>query len=379
MRIIIAVVIITALVLGWMRVMRPADLPVDQGLHLDYPVSHVNGPALVAIQPWLNQRHYQSPQILEQHLESYLQAARDGGAMRAGSIVVFPEHIGTWLVAAKAPVMGFRARKTDTAMAWLIVRHPLRFARAYFDSDERDRAAAAIFRMKAPAMARDYTRVFGRLAQKFEVTIVAGSIVLPNPQVRDGTLRPGQGPLYNVGAVFHPDGQIDAQLVRKVHPIPSEAGFTAAAPASELPVFNTLSGKLGVLICADSWHPDVYEALRGRGVQTMAVPAFLQPEKVWESPWHGYTTGWPKDADRGDELRITERQAWMRYALGGRLTSAGAVRGATAFLRGNLWDLGSDGANILVTADGAWVDGHAGGASISALALSPTTGIAPRP
>lgn len=379
MRIFIAVVIVAALVLGWMRVMRPADLQVDQGLHLDYPVSHVDGPALVAIQPWLDQRHYQTPQTLGQHLEGYMQVARDGGAMGAGSIVVFPEHIGTWLVAVKAPVMAFRARKTDTAMAWLIVRHPLRFARAYFESDEQDRAAAAIFRMQAPAMARDYTRVFGRLAQKFEVTIVAGSIVLPNPQVTNGTLRPGRGPLYNVGAVFHPDGQIDVKLVRKVHPIPSEAGFVAAAPASEVPVFDTISGRLGVLICADSWHPDVYEAMRGKGVQTMAVPAFLQPSKVWESPWHGYTTGWPDDADKADALRITERQAWMRYALGGRLSSAGAVRGATAFLRGNLWDLGSDGANILVTADGAWVDGHTSGASISTLALTPRIRHAPTP
>ncbi len=180
----------------------------------------------------------------------------------------------------------------------------------------------------------------------------------------------GSGPLYNTGFVFHPDGRLDPKPVRKVHPIPDEAGFTAAAPAQRLPVFETEHGRLGVLVCADSWHPDTYAALAEQNVQIMAVPAFLQPSNVWETPWQGYTTGWPDDANPKDQTRLSEREAWITYALGGRMRSFGASHGVTAFLRGNLWDLGSDGANILVTKERTWVDGQRSGAFISVLPLT---------
>ena len=353
--------------------MRPANLRTDTDLKLNTPLEKAGGPSLVAIQPWLDERHYQSADHLQRHLRGYLQAAREGGAMPTESIVVFPEHIGTWLVAAKAPTQAFRAPSTQSAMAWLIARHPLRFVMSLLRSHEDDRFAAAIFRMQAKQMAKDYASVFGTLAAEFDVTIVGGSIVLPDPQVESGRIKPSAGPLYNVSVVFHPDGKADPLLVRKIHPIPDEAGFTAAAPAADLPVFHTSVGTLGVLICADSWHPDSYAAFAGRDVQTLAVPAFLQPANVWQSPWHGYTTGWPDDADRADEMRLTEHTAWLRYALAGRMKDTNARTGATAFLRGNLWDMGSDGANILVTETSAWVDGQRDGASISVLPLNGKT------
>ncbi len=362
--------VLASLLAAWAWLMQPANLATDNNLHLELPLGRVAGPALVAIQPWMDERHYQNAKQLGHHLAGYLQAARDGGAMPEGSIVVFPEHIGTWLVAAKAPAQSFKTLNRNRAMAWLIASRPVHFTRAYFASDEDDRLAAALFRMQAPRMAADYTKVFSRLAQDFGVTIVAGSIVLPEPAVRAGLLSPGDGPLYNVSAVFHADGGIDPNLVRKVHPIPDEAGFTAAAPAKSLPVFETASGRMGVLICADSWHPDVYAVLRAQSTEIIAVPAFLQPTGVWESPWHGYTTGWPEDADRSDVLRLTEREAWMGYALAGRLGDAGARQGATAFLRGELWDLGSDGANILVKGNDARVAGRRDSASISAAPLA---------
>jgi predicted amidohydrolase len=358
------------LFLGWKWLMLPAKLEAPVDLHLATQPEAQSGPVLLAVQPWLNQRHYQSPATLGQHLHQYLQVARNNGALPAGSIVVFPEHSGTWLVAARAPAAAFSAASTQSAMLWLIASHPLGFVRALLGSDEEDRFAAAVFRMQAPAMARDYSQVFGDLAREYGVTIVAGSIVLPDPEVRDGRVWPGTGPLYNVSAVFHPDGRADPQLVQKVHPIPDEAGFTRAASASRLPVFETSAGPLAVLICADSWHPDTYAALAGQGVQTLAVPAFLQPGDVWQSPWHGYTTGWPEDAATSDENQITEHQAWMRYALAGRMQSLSAQSGATAFLRGNLWDLGSDGANILVTPERAWVDGQIESAALSVLPLT---------
>jgi carbon-nitrogen hydrolase len=357
---------------GLWGVYRTPPAPKTGGsLHLtEPPAESLSATAnLIAIQPWMRTGDYRNATTLEHRLAGYFDAARDAGLLTPGSVVVLPEHVGTWLVAADAPAASFSAATTSGAMTHLILASPLPFAIALARSSEADRLAAAVFRMRAGRMAHDYQRVFGRLAETYGVTIVGGSIVLPGPEVRDGRLRAGSGPLYNVAAVFHPDGRIDPQLVLKVHPIPDEAGFTAAASADRLPVFDTAAGRLGVLICADSWHGDVYEALDRQSVDLVAVPAFLQPAGVWDQPWGGYTTGWPDDVDHADAGRLTEGEAWMRHALAGRLPGSGARFGATAFLRGELWDLGSDGGNILVDDAGGHQRGALDGAAISALPL----------
>lgn len=372
MRTLALILFVLILAAGTWGVYRtPSALPAPGELQLTaLPPHDGTGPALVAIQPWMDERHYQSETHLRERLDAYLLAAAGAGYLPGGTVVVFPEHVGTWLVAARAPRASFSAGTTRGAMIHLIAANPLPFALALPGSPETDRFAAAVFRMRARRMAHAYHNVFASLARRHGVTIVAGSIVLPDPAVENGRLIARDGPLYNTSAVFAPDGSIHPHLVRKVHPIPEEAGFTAAAQASALPVFDTPAGRLGVLICADSWHPDVYAVLAEAGTDLVAVPAFLQPSGIWSAPWGGYTTGWPQDVDRGEARRLTEGEAWMRHALAGRLGRAGARHGATAFLRGDLWDLGSDGVNILVDGSGARLAGQPGGASVSILPLS---------
>lgn len=374
---IIAILLIatTTLVLMWGVFRQASSLPAEPDLHLQAVerVTARGGPYLVGVQPWLEQEHYQSAATLHDRLAAYLDEIRTELDAAPGSIIVFPEHAGTWLVAAGAPRAAFTAGSTGAAMGWLIAANPLAFAAAWLSSDEQDRMAAAVFRMRADGMARDYQAVFGGLASEYGVTVVAGSIVLPGARVENGVLIAGDGPLYNTAAVFHPDGSIDPQLVRKSHPIPSEAPFTAAWPAERLPVFDTPAGRLAVLICADSWHPDLYQSVRARDAVIIAAPAFLQPSNVWNEPWHGYTTGWPDDADRGDEGRLTEGEAWQRYALSGRLASGGAEFGMTAYLRGNLWDLGSDGSNIAVAGTEVFVGDGLEGAALTLLPLGSST------
>jgi len=308
--------------------------------------------ALIAIEPSLTPADYRSAAALEAALARYLDMAQDAGALDGAAVAVFPEHAGTWLVAADAQAAIYRAGSIDGAMAGLALTRPVHTLAALARSSEDDRIAAALFRSRGAAMARNYQEIFSGLARRYAVTLVAGSIVLPDPRVEDGVITVNAaGPLHNVSAVFAPDGSVHEALARKVYPIPSEAGFTAGAPASPQPVFDTPAGALGVLICADSWHPDVYEGLTRRP-DLIAVPAYLQPSGVWDAPWGGYVTPWPEDAPRADAGALTEGDAWIAHSLPRRLTAAGAEAGITAFLRGSLWDLGGDGQALATTRDG---------------------------
>lgn len=306
---------------------------------------------LIAIEPVMRVEDYASAGTLRARLGEYLEAAREAGVLTPRTIAVFPEHAGTWLVAANAPRAVYRAQSVEGAMAALVVANPLPFAGSYAASAEADRAAAAIFRMRSKAVAEGYTAAFSALAQEYGVTIVAGSVVLAGARVEGGAIvTDGDGPLQNVSAVFAPDGSVHGALVRKAYPIPSEAGFTTAASLEDYPVFDTPAGRLGVLICADSWHPDVYAAIDQ--AELLAVPAFLQPGGVWDEPWGGYVTPWPDDVPREDAGRLTEGEAWATHALAGRLQDTPARAGITAFLGGSLWGMGSDGAAIGVNGDG---------------------------
>ncbi len=327
------------------------------------------GPALVGVSPVMTPRDYATRAAFHTKIAGYLKAARQAGLMPAGSIVVWPEHLGTWLVVMDAPGIVTRAPGMGLAMTALALARPRALWQAFGRSREADRLAAALFRSRGAAMAEAYQDVFGDLARRFGVIIVAGSIVLENPAVVDGRLITRPGPLYNTSVVFHADGRPDPALVRKIYPIPSEQPFTTAADVMDLPVFPTPAGRLGVLICADSWYPQTFARLTEQNVEIVAVPSFLQPDGVWDAPWKGYVTRWPADADPAAAGRLTEGEAWLTYGLAGRLEGGSARVGINVFLKGDLWGLGSDGRTTAVWPGGRFVSDVKQAAEIVAVSL----------
>jgi hypothetical protein len=133
-----------------------------------------------------------------------------------------------------------------------------------------------------------------------------------------------------------------------------------------LPVFDTPVGRLAVLICADSWYPDVYDVLHRKGCDLIVVPNNLTPANIWQQPWGGYDPGpMPADVDEADVGRLMEGEAWLKYALAGRLASAGATHGLHVYFRGQVWDLGSDGRTIYIHNQTITQANHVPGASVT--------------
>jgi hypothetical protein len=216
-------------------------------------------------------------------------------------------------------------------------------------------------------MAGDYQSVFSGLAQRYGITIAAGSILLPDPLIIDGEVTAGKGPLYNVSAVFKPDGKTHPNLSFKVFPINTELPFITPASLARQPLFETPAGKLGVLICADGWYPQLYGQLKVLGVDFVVVPSFATGTDQWDIPWAGYNGALtPVDVNYKDVGRLTEGEAWRKYALAGRLSQAGAHAGANVFLHGDLWDMRSDsGQTLMVNETGVTESRSKGGAILN--------------
>lgn len=345
---------------------RPAghylsDLRINLAVDRGTPADRGN---LLGIQPELFPTDYQSPERLHRKLAAYLQTAREQGFVNDKTIVVLPEHIGTWLMVSGEKDEVYQATTFKQAMNWLAISNPLAFVRALAGAQGNSRLDDAYLRMKADSMAHDYQALFGGLAKEFGVTLVAGSIVLPEPSVSEGELKIGGGALYNSSLVFGRDGRPIGQPQRQRHPVFDQQDVLGAERPDATQVIDTPAGRLGVLIGSDSWYPLHYRQLDEQGAQLIAVPAFVIGRDAWTKPWAGY-----KGLSTPSEVslkpgEVSEGQAWRRLTLTSRLPVSQARGGVSVFLRGQFWDSGSAGQSFISHNGEQFTDGEARGARL---------------
>lgn len=338
-----------------------SDLGITLAVNEGEPADRGN---LLGIQPELFPADYQSLERLHLKLSAYLQNARDLGLINAKTVVVLPEHIGTWLMLGGEKNELYQAAHLKDAMNWLSISNPLQFAKAWISATGDNRMDDAYLRMKAPAMARDYQVLFGGLAKEFGVTLVAGSIALPNPSVIQGQLEIGHGALYNASVVFAADGLPLGQPQRQLYPIYDERGFIEPGDEHAVNVVDTPAGRLGILVGSDSWYPDNYRKLNEQGAQLIAVPAFVTGRDTWERPWRGFkSVSTPSEVSLKPE-ETSEGAAWRRLTLISQPPVSQATAGMSVFLRGQFWDLGSAGQSFLSRNGQVFADGDARGARL---------------
>jgi len=372
--IIILIAALLCLFIWWSRAGRrppagPAELRLQEFCPFGSDAGHGN---LLGIQPYMTPDDYASEDRFFAKLDGYLADAKRRGFIADKTIVVFPEYLSAWLIVAGEKRSVYRAPTVDRAAAILAASNLLSFLRWLPYASAPERARRALLNMKARSMAAIYQRVFSRLAQTYRVTIVAGSVILPDPKVRDGVLTAGRGPLYNTSVVYAPDGRALAPVVKKAFPVAEELRYLKAGRAEDLPVFDTPAGRLAVLICADSWYPEPYLRLNPQRPDIIAVPAFLYSAGQWEEPWTGYSGAPPPDdVDPNDIGVLTEGQAWLKYSLPARLRDSGARAGIGVFLQCRLWNLTSDGQSFAVVDDSTHTCPRTDGAALLNLWLPP--------
>ncbi|WP_311050620.1 carbon-nitrogen hydrolase family protein [Pseudomonas aeruginosa] len=319
---------------------------------------------LLAVQPELFTPDYQSAERLQLKFHAYLENARRQGLLNERTVVVFPEHVGTWLVASGEKPEVYAAADWPTAMDWMAASNPLKVARGWITARGDQRLTDTLFRMKAVDMAHDYQTLFGGLAHDFKVTVVAGSIVLPDPEVEDGELRPGTGQLYNVSLTFGPDGRPLGQPQRKVFPTRHELSYLNNGRGERLQVLDTPAGRLGVLIGTDSWYPDTYATLVEQRVELLAIPAALNQSGRWQQPWPGFDAELVPGDVRLAPNSLSNAEAWQHLAVGERLLASGARGAAVAFAHSRLWNVTEDGQSLLGSSQGMRQANPGGGAQL---------------
>jgi predicted amidohydrolase/GNAT superfamily N-acetyltransferase len=101
--------------------------------------------------------------------------------------------------------------------------------------------------------------LFVEHAIAYNVNIITGSM----PQLR-------RGRLYNVGFLCRRDGSYERY--EKLHATPDEVSYWGITGGKQLRLFDTDSGKVGILICYDVEFPELPRLLADQGMQLLFVP-----------------------------------------------------------------------------------------------------------
>ena len=322
---------------------------------------------ILGIQAFMTPVDYASEANFKQKIEFYLSEAQKNKLLiLEKTIVVFPEYIGTFLVAANEKESLYKAKTLEEGLQTMVLSNIGKFTKTFVSAPDsvKDKVKYAAFAMKASEMARIYQTVFSELAAKYAVTIVAGSILLPNPSVENGILKINDGLLYNTSMVFDSKGKINQHLIKKAFPTADELSFVCPAKPADIPVFETPVGRMGVLVCADAWFSESYKVLKQKGVDFVVTPSFSNGYKNWGKKWTGYS-GAETPADAKASIgKLTLGEAWVKHAMAERAKNeAGVRKGLNVFLQGNIWDLGADGSTIVLD-DSAKATQHIGKAAL---------------
>jgi hypothetical protein len=266
----LAVLALAAMIiyLDWTRDRRSGPLLSDlRTLPIESQGQPGSAGNLLGIETRLMPADYQSRERLQLKFATYLDQARDSGLLSARTVVVLPEHVGTGLFALGEKPEVQQARTLRDAMQWTAVSNPWDYLRALFDNEGSDRRTEAALKIKARQMADDYQLIFGGLARDYGVTLVAGSIVLPEPRLEDGRLQIGEGPLRQVSLSFAPDGEPIGALQYKTTLSRYERRYSEAPERRQISSLQTPAGRLAVLIGCDA-----YTRAPPADAQLLAVP-----------------------------------------------------------------------------------------------------------
>lgn len=317
------------------------------------PAAAAPGVRVVGVQMAVSPSVYRDRGTFERRLEEAVSEAVRQSGRRPGEelLIILPEHLGTFLTFSGEAWPIYKAPTRPVVTVLQILTNP-RFMLYHLRSALKagnPRLFSTYFtfsnflRYKAPGLWRTYTEVFSALARRHRVTLVAGSICVPRPEDIGRPLAP----IYGTSAVFGPDGEL-AGIARKVHPVLEETMFLTPSPVEDLKPIRTRAGRIGVLICSDSWYGDTYRSLRDSDL--LAIPSIGEGgHEVFPKGLRGIKDNQLDVAETGTGLPSVMEQL-LKNGAPGRIRATRAAAAVQPLLTGRMWDLETGGPGLVVRA-----------------------------
>lgn len=286
---------------------------------------------LCAVQMHWDVEHYQSPQAFENKIRSLMEQVRGTACRDEDILVAFPEDVGTPLVFMKSYPAVKNAKTLPDAVRILIRKN---LSRVLF---YRIRYRVSWFRALALATAKDtakvYLDVFSRMAKTYRVTLVAGSVLLPDfgwqKDVKKTNYKIPDKNIYNTAFLFNAQGEL-AGIQKKTHLVPDledKGGFDLSeGNIDDLQVFDTPAGRVGIAVCLDCFKEPVIKDLAQKGADILIQPSANC--KIWDKE---------------------EQQGWMEGCKKAMESEQSFVYALNPMMTGCLFDLCFEGQSSIMS------------------------------
>jgi len=287
----------------------------------------------VAVQAAIEPDAYTSEAAFRERTLELAQAAVAGLDPHTPRVVAFPEAYALPLVFWLDTPPAVRDAPTALAagtrlLAGALRRRPRELLRRPLP--------AALYRLRAPAVASVYLRVFQEAARAAGAYLVAGSLFAPLMDEEPARGLHALGPeAYNWLAVFSPRGRVLARLPKlRLTASEQRAGLQPGRFGPH--AIRTRLGTLGVLICLDAFHEALVERVDAAGAWLLVQPS--ANAAAWEGPWTA-------------DARRVEGQVWLEEGLAAKLTDREHLRyGVNPMLNGRFYELRFEGKSSIAAA-----------------------------
>lgn len=281
---------------------------------------------ILAIQPYMSTRSYSTSFNFFVTLKLYLLQAKQAGLLNSETIVVFPQHCGSWLFLANEKEGIFQDTVMSDALRLMQWSNCYKYCSHYLSApSQQDKNISALISMKAAGAVKIYQDVFSQLSKEFAITIVAGSILLPKPALVKGTLTAGSGQLSNTTAVFDTSGHIISPLITQPFNKADGDGVKNDQPSGIYTV-----GKKRLVVAQDPANIMAELQQQNDSNTVWALPYAVPDARDWERFTEtdtakineaGFTQHWPTQA-AGIAVSFTG-DIWNLYRKGPLIASLG--------------------------------------------------------
>jgi len=246
---------------------------------------------LVAVQMKLEINDFYSQENFEIKISNLMERVANEANPELPTLVVFPEDVGLMLIALENQQTLSTVKTIEDAIKKMTMKHflPLVWYRLRYNISW----VPALYYYRHKVIADTYFKTFSRLAKKYNVYIVAGSVPLPHYKIADGQVLYQEGAIgpqiYNTSYLFDIDGKVIGYQ-DKVYllELEQEEGLHLTPGSLEdIEVFDTNIGRLGIAVCLDGFKENIIERLREQKADILIQPSAnpLPWEKWQQEEW----------------------------------------------------------------------------------------------
>lgn len=305
---------------------------------------------LLGMEPYFLPLDFYSEENFYNSLKPLFEKAQLEKAIDRKTLVVLPEHTGTGLVLLGEKKYVFEAKSMEQLLDLLYQEFEknknfqnqiLPFIQDEFQEKLKNKKRKelteiefiqfiqAVFRFKSPTMAKAYNSVFSRLAKEYNVSILAGSIVLENPDIVQGNLVSSSGDLYNVSVAFIGNGTCVRPLFKKSVLSEWEEGILQPGKRDQEKILRVPAWTVGVFLSEESQEEEFYKKIGN----SQKLDGIVSPASAFQI----FKT--KPNTNKYLEIQNEFQSTWDRKGIHYWIQNTRAKDHIQVFWKGELWNI----------------------------------------